>query len=622
MQKIFVKRFIIIMIVTVAVTLVGNLLLQTFFSQRKADKEAADMLVEISDRIEDNEKVIEELVVNLNENYTTRAKAFAQMIVYNPQMLESYAVMEQTAKLLHVDEVHVIDEKGILQWGNVKSYYGMDFAATEQTRPFLPALTDKSFELAQEPQLNGIEGKLFQYIGVARIDKPGIVQVGVAPEILDNALQNNRIEVAIGNFNVNKGIRVVAIDTKTGMTAADSQNEIVGKRYQSLGISEALFQGDKTSGWIKKGDEKQYAVMADAKGYRFVFTFTKAYLFTQLKAQTMAAAISSILLGAAIIIAIFLLLKHMIVKAIEVVNHNLSEITAGNLDITVSVNSTPEFEVLSSGINKMAASIKQQIEAIKEQNENILASLQYARKIQNNLLPPERTLREIFSDYSILWEPKDIVGGDIYWTKGFEQGTVVCVCDCTGHGTPGALLTMLVSTVLNNIVNENTYTDTAEMLWRLDQNLISILNAAEKETSRATIKDGADLILMYIARDDQITMSSAKMHLFVCDGNEVKDIKGQKLTIGDGTVKSKSVIKSVMLNNTQGNAYYIASDGLFEQVGGKDHIPFGYRRFKRMILENHESDISVITEAVWKEFEIYTKEESRRDDITMLAFRL
>lgn len=629
MQKIFVRFFLVIMVITVGITLIGNFVIQTIFSQRKAEEKAASMRNEIARRIESNQKVINDLVVNLNENYITRARALTEIIAQNPSVIESFDEMERLAKVLNVDEIHVMDEQGILRWGTVKSYYGLDFNDTEQTRPFLPGLSDKDFALAQEPQLNGIEGKLFQYIGVARQDKPGIVQVGVVPEILDNALANNKIDVVIANYNVDQGVNVIAYDKESGKVVGDSKQALVGQHYRDLGVTDSDFTAGEYGKWVNVNGEKLFAVVGQVGDYLVEITFTQQQLFVDRRNQNIAATISSILLGAAIIITIFLLLKRMIINDMETVNRQLQKITDGDLNVLIGVKSTPEFETLSAGINEMVGSLSRQMEEIAEQaadlaesNKNILMSLKYAKKIQRNLLPSSKAFDETFSDYDILWEPKDVVGGDIYWMKNFSKGAVLCVCDCTGHGTPGALLTMLVVTALDTIVTDEISSEPAGILWELEQRLVSTLNVAEGVKDVADIHDGADLSILFIRRDGSIELSSAKLHVFVCDGKTVENIRGQKISVGDGSLKGKDSIRTLSIPANKENSYYIVSDGLFEQVGGENCVPFGYSRFKQIILGNHERPLAEVTAKIWSEFEDYMGDEIRRDDVTLVSFKL
>ncbi|MCL1940783.1 MAG: SpoIIE family protein phosphatase [Synergistaceae bacterium] len=258
----------------------------------------------------------------------------------------------------------------------------------------------------------------------------------------------------------------------------------------------------------------------------------------------------------------------------------------------------------------------------REAKEAIVSGIKYASKIQNNLLPLDSAFKQAFSDHSVIWKPKDIVGGDIYWIKNFDGGAVLCVCDCTGHGTPGALLTMLVVAIFEATVNESNCRDTAQIIWELEKRLVSMLTQEEK--SGADINDGCDLAVLFAAKDGTVSFSSGNIHVFVCDGREVTRHRGQRIRVGDGALKRKEDIKTVTISAAAGavNKFYIASDGLYEQIGGGDLIPFGYDTFSKIILERHNEKQSAIAEAVWSAFEDYRGNNPRRDDFELVTFQI
>ena len=272
------------------------------------------------------------------------------------------------------------------------------------------------------------------------------------------------------------------------------------------------------------------------------------------------------------------------------------------------------------------AQLKKQKEELAQKHKTIISSLNYASKIQRNLLPNEENLAEVFPDHDVLWYPKDIVGGDIYWLKRFADGALLCICDCTGHGTPGALLTMLVVSALDAVVKEHNYKDTAYALWALDQRLKKALNVTEAPRNDAwqsvtDINDGADLALMFVSTSGEVTVSSGNTHVFVCNGSQVTDIKGQKLRVGSGKITCREDVRTVVIPADPSNKYYAASDGLFDQIGAATGRPFGYGTFKQLILENHDKPLSEIFDQVWRRFEQHRGDECRRDDVALVGFR-
>lgn len=260
-------------------------------------------------------------------------------------------------------------------------------------------------------------------------------------------------------------------------------------------------------------------------------------------------------------------------------------------------------------------------EELKQKNNAILSSLEYAARIQKNLLPPEEDFNAVFPDFSVLWSPKDIVGGDMYWLKTFRQGTVVCVADCTGHGIPGALLAVLISTSLDSIVQEDNCRDTDHIICAMDRRGREILHSSQKSAQGVLdIRDGCDMAVLFISPDGDVTFSSAGIPIFMCDGSETKRFRGQALHIGEGSIKSPGQVKKTVIP-AGGCTFYIASDGLFDQVGGPGSIPIGYHYFQDLISGLHGEKLSAVTQKVWEEFEAYRGHEKRRDDVELICFR-
>jgi PAS domain S-box-containing protein len=259
---------------------------------------------------------------------------------------------------------------------------------------------------------------------------------------------------------------------------------------------------------------------------------------------------------------------------------------------------------------------------MEEQSQTIRESIIYASKIQRNLLPRDAVLETAFTDHSIIWKPRDIVGGDIYWAKQFDKGTVLCVSDCTGHSTPGALLTMLVISALESIVWPSNCDDTAGIILQLDRRLAETLNVdAGAKHGIMDIDDGCDLAVLFIAKDGSVTFSSGNFNVFVCDGRGVQRFKGQKIFVGEGKLINKDEVEVCTVPANPNNKFYIASDGLYEQPGGGHGKSFGLKTLLHVMLEYHNEKQSVITEKIWAAFEEYRGAEPRVDDFELIAFK-
>lgn len=280
-------------------------------------------------------------------------------------------------------------------------------------------------------------------------------------------------------------------------------------------------------------------------------------------------------------------------------------------------------EVFEKHIATIQEELKQaRVDAISI-NDSIVEGIHYARNIQENVLPREKDFIESFSDHSIMWKPKDVVGGDIYWLRKFDTGSLLCICDCTGHGTSGALLTMFVVSTLEAIVRADNCQDTAGIIWELEEKLVKVFKLRDEDARVQTnkIREGCDIAVMFIDKEGTITLSSANIHVFLCDGENVKQIKGQRIYIGEGRLKGKEEIETKVIPKCKDHVLYIASDGLFGQVGGPSSEPYGYKEFTDIILCNHGNKQAFISDQIWEAFERYRGTEIRVDDIELVSFR-
>ena len=343
-----------------------------------------------------------------------------------------------------------------------------------------------------------------------------------------------------------------------------------------------------------------------------------------------------------VIFSVFAVFNIFIARLLEPLNlmiNKMSQIAYDwNQNHQIEDRQKDEIKTLSEFIDMTISVMNEKLNAERKAHESeiakaraeaarqaIISSIEYAGKIQKNMLPPESAFMEAFSDYHCIWKPKDIVGGDMYWIKNFSEGTVLCVFDCTGHGTPGAILTMLVMATFEAVVTDSNYKDTARIVWELEKRFVSGLNVkqtgSDKPEKGLLINDGCDLAVLYIAKDGSVAISAANTNVFICDGIGVTRLKGQKIRIGGAALRSKEEIKVTAIDAKSENKYYIASDGLYEQIGGESGIPFGYDTFEEIILKNHNERQCEISEKIWITFEKYRGNNARRDDFELITFK-
>jgi serine phosphatase RsbU (regulator of sigma subunit) len=291
------------------------------------------------------------------------------------------------------------------------------------------------------------------------------------------------------------------------------------------------------------------------------------------------------------------------------------------LYVLVSIPFIYVYQLVFSYIIERIEKLKAQ--RIAEKHQILMDSIIYAGVVQRGLLPKASLFTQAYADHAIKWDPRDMVGGDIYWIKNFEKGSFLAVCDCTGHGVPGALLTALVVSSLDEIVNEENCHDTAEVLYQLDQKLARIFETeerAEGEKKTAHIKNGCDLAVLFTSSHGDVTISAGNTNVFICDGTEVHRVKGQRIYIGEGKITHSAKIKAHTVPANTSNKFYIASDGLYDQIGGTHSHSFGYTLFKNLILQHHNQTQEQIIAKVWEAYEAYRGNHIRLDDFVLAGF--
>lgn len=357
MQKIIVRY--IAMVVGAALLLIFGLnwLLQGKNAETDMVKNADLKLEQISRTLDNNTLELENLKESLSEDYLTRAYAFAYIIEQNPDVLNSQEELQRITELLNVDELHVIDENGILFAGNIPLYFGMDFHSTEQTSEFLSILDDPNGSLVQEIRPNGYEQKVFQYIGVARQDKKGIVQVGMAPTRMLEAQKRNELSYILAKIPMDTGGTLFAIDKETKKILAHSDESLQGKDMKALGFTEKNLNDFEHGGFLGKGNKKNFYVLKEYEGIMLGLGKEEKVLYEERNRQSLLVSVYLIVSCLMVIVLINLLLKRIIVDGIYKIMGEITRITEGNLNTVVKVESNPEFKNLSSGINQMVQGI-------------------------------------------------------------------------------------------------------------------------------------------------------------------------------------------------------------------------------------------------------------------------
>jgi serine phosphatase RsbU (regulator of sigma subunit) len=262
--------------------------------------------------------------------------------------------------------------------------------------------------------------------------------------------------------------------------------------------------------------------------------------------------------------------------------------------------------------------LESQKAALESKNKNITDSLIYAQRIQEALLPSEDYFRGYFRDSFIFYKPKDIVSGDFFWIEEIEGKIFIAAADCTGHGVPGALMSMIGHELLDKIINVDNVLQPSKVLEILSKEL-------EKTFSRGKnvgtiIHDGMDIAICVVDRvRRKIQFSGAFLSLYIIRDNRLIEVKGDKYFIGmtppgvTYTNNEMELIKDDMM--------YLFSDGYIDQFGGSENKKFMYRRFRYLLMTIYRFPVDDQKSILEENIKTWMGGTSQIDDMLVIGFK-
>ncbi|MBL6958439.1 MAG: transporter substrate-binding domain-containing protein [Rhodospirillales bacterium] len=258
--------------------------------------------------------------------------------------------------------------------------------------------------------------------------------------------------------------------------------------------------------------------------------------------------------------------------------------------------------------------------ALQEAHEVITDSIQYASHIQRSILPDEKLFASVFSEYFVHWEPRDVVGGDLYWCSIWGDGILVILGDCTGHGVPGAFMTLISTGALERAKEEVPIGDTSALIQRMHQLIQTLLG---QHGERGVSDDGLELGVCFIDSDlENLSFAGARFSLFVAENGDIREIKSGKKGIGYRGIPMNQEYDETKTSLAEGQTFYMTSDGLIDQVGGEKRRSFGKRRFREMLLSLSDLPLTEQKDSILETFSRFQGEENRRDDLSFLGFKI
>ncbi len=268
---------------------------------------------------------------------------------------------------------------------------------------------------------------------------------------------------------------------------------------------------------------------------------------------------------------------------------------------------------------KQKEEIEAQRDQIREANKSLTDSILYARRIQSAVLPPKELIAESMPEHFILFKPRDIVSGDYYYFNRKENKVIIAAADCTGHGVPGAFMSLLGISFMNEIINKFDNLCAGELL--------TVLRGYVKRSLRQTgktdeAKDGMDIALCIIDLETlKAEFAGANNPLWYVRNQTMFEIEPDKMPIGIHYKESLS-FRNNELTLQKGDMIYLFSDGFIDQFGGEQNKKFLKKNFKQLLLDNHHKTVEEQYTTLESTFELWRKETKQIDDVLVIGIRI
>jgi serine phosphatase RsbU (regulator of sigma subunit) len=273
--------------------------------------------------------------------------------------------------------------------------------------------------------------------------------------------------------------------------------------------------------------------------------------------------------------------------------------------------------ILEEKVKQRTAEIERQKNEIEDQKQEIMDSIHYAQRIQKAVLPSEQIIKKALPENFILFLPRDIVSGDFYWMTQQDEWSIFAAADCTGHGVPGAFMSMLGVSFLNEIISKQGKLIASEILTHLRELIMTTLSQKESES-----KDGMDIALCILNnKTKELQYSGAFNPLFMIRHGELTEFKADRMPIGIyGGMETDFTNHEIKVK--KGDCLYIFSDGFADQIGGERGKKYMSKKFKELLVEIHAMPMKEQHQVLHERIEGWMGDYQQVDDILLIGIRI
>lgn len=575
-------------------------------------------------------------------NYTLVDKYFV-----NTSGLEKINLYELARKLQmdpDNEDIYIINRDGIVINTTFKADYGVNlYNYGEQFRSYLSNIFESGEFVVDLFAIEDNTKRTKKYSYLATRDKKFIIELGVYSSKADtviSTLEKFKKEIKLES----KGI----IDVELFLMA-DKPFSLNPKVMEVPGQEKLLlaaFQNKDTTSFVEKSGDAwlQYQYIYMDRRASALYKGAVIRIISDVTAQKalfrMEAIRFVLIFGITMLILAWLIYRKTKVITLPIIKlvDNVERITNGDLRERAEVIGNNEITILSQKFNSMVAQlesytyeleekvkertekIEKQKEKIEEQKKHITDSIFYARRIQNAILPSFEMVDRYLKNYFILYMPKDIVSGDFYWMHEADGLVMMAAVDCTGHGVPGAFMSIVGFNQLNHAVNVRKARKAGEILDTLNEGVITTLNENKSEGS---IKDGMDMALcIFDMKAQKAEFAGANNPLILIRDNEIVKFRGDRFPIGafDGNKPQKFMNNEIPV--LPGDSFYLFSDGFEDQFGGPENKKFMSKRFEELLREISPLPVNDQKKVLIERLSAWMGTNEQVDDILVIGIKI
>jgi transcriptional regulator with GAF, ATPase, and Fis domain len=319
--------------------------------------------------------------------------------------------------------------------------------------------------------------------------------------------------------------------------------------------------------------------------------------------------------------------KEKVIGVITVQSYDKNAYTSYHLNILknlaistgIALDNAYLYQNLEEKVNERTVEVFEQKAIIEEKNKDITDSIKYAKKIQLALMPDTSLLKKAFTESFVYYRPKDIVSGDFYWIETFNDNvTVFAAADCTGHGVPGAFMSLICNDLMSQVIKDQNVTTPAQALTILDERLRAMLNKSSDHSSN----DGMDIALCaYHPKQGVMQFAGAHRPMLLIRNGELIEYKPSKHSIG-GYISGNKIFEDNTIKVERGDCIYILTDGYSDQFGGQNGKKFKFKKLQKLIQSIAHMSMDEQHDLLEEAFVSWRGKHEQVDDVCVIGVKI